>query len=246
MPYLCISSVCYKFSHNTSGGHVDLGGKILHKTNLYGNVGLLYIGPITSICLIIHVGLCPMCYDKQHRSPHRVSWLPAMPLVIMHITGRVISAEGIETTQGKEDMGENSTHKSFGNKTCFSFPDATIQIHAPSVLCIINILILVQVRLRTEVLCTPSSTQPEFKLMTSRSCQYISCHWDACSNHSAISNWKSVTILDVMIQIHAPGVLFITYLCLVTLVRLQSKNDAKGRWHTITALSSWDNELNQV
>ena len=24
--------------------------------------------------------------------------------------------------------------------------------------------------------------------MTSRSCQYISCHWDACSNHLAISD----------------------------------------------------------
>ena len=35
--------------------------------------------------------------------------------------------------------------------------------------------------LRTEVLCTLSSTQAGFELMTSRSRQYISCHWDACS-----------------------------------------------------------------
>ena len=39
-------------------------------------------------------------WDVSLHSPHRVTWLPAMPLVIMrhithHITGRVISAEGI-------------------------------------------------------------------------------------------------------------------------------------------------------
>ena len=44
--------------------------------------------------------------------------------------------------------------------------------------------------LRTEVLCTPSSIWMGFKLMTSRSWQYISCHWDACSNHSAISDFS--------------------------------------------------------
>ena len=35
---------------------------------------------------------------------------------------------------------------------------------------------------------TPSSTRPGFELLISRSWQYISCHWDACSNHSAISD----------------------------------------------------------
>ena len=35
---------------------------------------------------------------------------------------------------------------------------------------------------------TPSSTWPGFDLITSRTLQYISCHWDACSNHSAISD----------------------------------------------------------
>ena len=40
---------------------------------------------------------------------------------------------------------------------------------------------LVQVRIRTEGLSTPSSTWPGFKLMISRSWPYISCHWDACS-----------------------------------------------------------------
>ena len=49
--------------------------------------------------------------------------------------------------------------------------------------------ILIQVRLMTEVPSTPSSTRLGFKLMTSRSCQYISCHWDTCSNHSAISDF---------------------------------------------------------
>ena len=47
---------------------------------------------------------------------------------------------------------------------------------------------LVQVQLRTEGLCTPSSTQLGFELMTSRPWQYILCHWDACSNHLAISD----------------------------------------------------------
>ena len=39
-------------------------------------------------------------------------------------------------------------------------------------------------------ICGSSMTynrRPGFELMTSRSWQHISCHWDACSNHSAIS-----------------------------------------------------------
>ena len=36
-------------------------------------------------------------------------------------------------------------------------------------------------------LWTPDSTRLGFELMTSRSWQHIPCHWDACSNHSAIS-----------------------------------------------------------
>ena len=40
--------------------------------------------------------------------------------------------------------------------------------------------------IRTEVLCTPSSTQLGIELMTPRSWQYISCHWDTCYNHSAM------------------------------------------------------------
>ena len=46
----------------------------------------------------------------------------------------------------------------------------------------------VQVRLMTEVPPTPSSTRTGFELMTSRSWQCSSCHWDACSNHQAISD----------------------------------------------------------
>ena len=45
---------------------------------------------------------------------------------------------------------------------------------------VLAIQCLVQVRLRTEVLRTPSSTRAGFELMISRSWQYISCHWDAC------------------------------------------------------------------
>ena len=55
-------------------------------------------------------------------------------------------------------------------------------------------IFFVQVQLKKEVLRTPSSTQPRFKLITSRSWQYISCHWelDVCSNHSAISDLKEM------------------------------------------------------
>ena len=35
-----------------------------------------------------------------------------------------------------------------------------------------------------------STTYPKFDLVTSRSWQYISCCWDACSNHSAISDFS--------------------------------------------------------
>ena len=41
-----------------------------------------------------------------------------------------------------------------------------------------------------EVLTAPSSTRLGFELMTSRSWQYISYHWEACSNHLAISDLK--------------------------------------------------------
>ena len=51
-----------------------------------------------------------------------------------------------------------------------------------------NTIFLVQVHFRAEVLSTPSSTQPGFELMTCRSWQHTSCHRDACSNHSAISD----------------------------------------------------------
>ena len=56
--------------------------------------------------------------------------------------------------------------------------------------------IMIQVRLRIEVPRTLSSTQSGLELMTSRSWQYISCHWDACSkhcsNHYAISDFQPV------------------------------------------------------
>ena len=58
-----------------------------------------------------------------------------------------------------------------------------------------TIIVLVQVRLRREVPYTPSLTQLGFELMTSRSWQYISCYWDACSNHSAISDFHKEPII---------------------------------------------------
>ena len=56
-------------------------------------------------------------------------------------------------------------------------------------LVLLDFIFLIQVRLRKEVQHTPSSTQLGFKLMASRSWQYISCHWAACSNHLAISDF---------------------------------------------------------
>ena len=71
---------------------------------------------------------------------------------------------------------------------------------------------------------TPSSTLLGFELMTSRSWQYISCHWDTCSNHSAISdplqpyiytcfnslsashdNWSTATLLNRVITAQWEG-----------------------------------------
>ena len=65
-----------------------------------------------------------------------------------------------------------------------------------------QLIFLVQVWLRTDVLCTPSSTWPGFEFMTSGSWQYISCRWDACSNHSAISDFYShaCTIICLICQ----------------------------------------------
>ena len=37
-------------------------------------------------------------------------------------------------------------------------------------------------------------TRVGFELMTSRSWQYISCHWDACSNHLAISAFNLTSL----------------------------------------------------
>ena len=57
-----------------------------------------------------------------------------------------------------------------------------------------SIILFVQVRLRTAVLRTLSLTRLGFELMTSRSWQHISCHWDACSNNSPISDYCVRTI----------------------------------------------------
>ena len=65
------------------------------------------------------------------------------------------------------------------------------------------LVFLVQVRLRTEVLHTPSSTRPGFKLTTSRSWQHISSHWDACSYHSTISDWL-IFLVQVWLRTEVP------------------------------------------
>ena len=62
------------------------------------------------------------------------------------------------------------------------------QIHLYIVTCIV-LYFFVQIRLRTDVLRIPSSIERGFELMTSKSWRCISCHWDSCSNHSAISDF---------------------------------------------------------
>ena len=54
-------------------------------------------------------------------------------------------------------------------------------------------------RLKAEVLCTPNSTWLRFELMTSRSWEYFSCHWDTCSNHSAIRDFHRYALLYIYI-----------------------------------------------
>ena len=82
----------------------------------------------------------------------------------------------------------------------------------------------VLVRLWTEVLRTQSSTQLGFELVTSRSWQYISCHWDACSNLSAISdyNWKYDCTVQYIVASLQPVINYNTYISkpLVTVLHL--------------------------
>ena len=52
-----------------------------------------------------------------------------------------------------------------------------------------EMLFLVQVWLRAEKYYTPCSTWQGFELMTSRSWQCISCHYNACSNQRTISDF---------------------------------------------------------
>ena len=54
--------------------------------------------------------------------------------------------------------------------------------------------------LQIEVPRTPSSTQPRFELMTSKSWHYISCHWNAYSSHSVISDFLRVYSSDIPVR----------------------------------------------
>ena len=87
-----------------------------------------------------------------------------------------------------------------GHRFFSSAPDKVFKAPASGVFKVCSCLplpsiLLVQVRLRTEVPSTQSSTQLGFELMTSRSWQYISCHWDACSNYSAISDFPFLLVI---------------------------------------------------
>ena len=53
---------------------------------------------------------------------------------------------------------------------------------------------------------TQCSIRPGFELMTSRSWQYISCHWDAYSNHLVISYLYVWFKYDLGQKYHAPKV----------------------------------------
>ena len=87
-----------------------------------------------------------------------------------------------------------------------------------------QLIFLVQVWIRTEVLCNPSSTQQGFELMTSRSWQYLSCHRDACCNHSAISDLLYVDGQNVNNSITIEAALYghITCMCRQTRVLIIS------------------------
>ena len=77
---------------------------------------------------------------------------------------------------------------SYYNMTfCYHYHQCHMSCHDSS----INIVV-VQVQLRTEVPSTPRSTQSWLELMTSRPWQYILCHWDVFSNHSAISDFYNL------------------------------------------------------
>ena len=71
-----------------------------------------------------------------------------------------------------------------------------------SIYSFLNIIFLNQVRLiRTEVARTPSSTRQGFKSMITRSWQYISCHWETCSNHLDISDFGQETLCSQWISV---------------------------------------------
>ena len=55
---------------------------------------------------------------------------------------------------------------------------------------------------RSRLLRTPSLARPGFGLMTSRSWQYVSCHWDVCSNHLTIREFlkKKCTATYIILE----------------------------------------------
>ena len=122
------------------------------------------------------------CYFSVESNLDRIS----QP-VFLHVIGVWTHDLWITTIFPVRDAPSSlSCRQEINCRTCTSQWSGLMIVHGLSY----KLIFLVQVQLRTEVLCTPSSTRSGFELMTSRSWQYIPCHWDACSNHSAITDFS--------------------------------------------------------
>ena len=155
-----------------------------------------FLQVVGSLFMLVHQTVSVFFIELEPtvpHSPHRVTWLPAVPLIIMARLSRWRRlAVPLRLPQSLLNYPHSKSWSKELGIVCYTLKSPNIFIHTiifSDVFCIF----LVQVRLTTEVLCNPSSTQsttwPGFELMTSRSWQHISCHWDACSNHSAISDF---------------------------------------------------------
>ena len=92
----------------------------------------------------------------------------------------------------------------------------------------------------TEIPRTQNLTWPGFKLMISRSWQYISCRWDACSNHSnhsAITDFLQWNVLPNYLrglrwfQMHwLSDRLMLCQLIFLVQIRLRQKYYASRVW----------------
>ena len=125
------------------------------------------------------------------------------------------------TMHHKFDLTWVQTHGVSDHDSAFHVPEMLILTTEPSGTliyqcqcqrsCTKDITILIQVRLRTKVLSTPSSTRLGFEFMTSRSWQHFSCQWDACSNHAIPKTFRNETTLHQLIDDTVTG--FIWHSC---------------------------------